>query len=56
MLFKHHEVFSYLQKRQHKDVLVCSKNITPGETHIQFTTAILFCFRSLFLVQLAILS
>ena len=36
--------------------LYVQKNITSGETHIQFTTAILFCFRSLFLVQLAILS
>ena len=36
--------------------LYVQKNITPGETHIQFTTAILFRFRSLFLVQLAILS
>ena len=36
--------------------LYVQKNITPGETHIQFTAAILFCFRSLFLLQLAILS
>ena len=56
MLFKHHEVFSYLQNVNTWMFLYVQKNITPGETHIQFTAASLFCFRSLFLLQLAILS